>query len=43
VVGLGITVVAFGFVTSWAFSILGLVVLAIGVAGWIGDLLHESA
>jgi hypothetical protein len=43
VVGLGIAVVAFGFVTSWWFAGLGIVVLVVGVAGWIGDLLHESA
>jgi hypothetical protein len=40
VVGAALTLMAFGVATSLAFSVLGLVLLGWGLAGWIGDLRH---
>jgi hypothetical protein len=41
VVGGGTTLLCFGLLTSWSFSVLGLVLLAMGLAGWINELRHE--
>ena len=41
IVAAGFTLVGFGILTSMAFSIGGLVVLAWGLAGWIREMLHE--
>ena len=37
VVGLGVAVIAWGAVTTMAIAVLGLVLLAIGIGGWIRD------
>lgn len=39
-VGLGATLLAFGLVTSLAFSVAGALAVALGLAGWIGELLR---
>jgi hypothetical protein len=36
-----ITLVAFGVITSWVFSGVGVVLMAWALYGWIGELLHE--
>ena len=41
VVALGITFLAWGIVTSLVILAVGLILLAVGIAGWIGDMLHE--
>jgi hypothetical protein len=41
VVGGGITLLCFGLLTTLAFSLMGIVLLAMGLAGWIDELRHE--
>jgi hypothetical protein len=36
----GITLLAWGILTSWIISIAGGIVLAVALAGWIGELRH---
>lgn len=36
-----ITLLAWGLVTTWIISAVGLALLAVSIAGWIGELLHE--
>lgn len=36
----GVTMVMAGIITSLAFTIAGIVVFAIALAGWIGELRH---
>jgi hypothetical protein len=40
VVGAAVTLMAFGVATSLAFSVMGGLLLAWGVAQWIGELRH---
>jgi hypothetical protein len=40
VLALGITFIAWGIVTSLLISIVGLVLFALAIAGWIGELRH---
>jgi hypothetical protein len=40
VVGAGVSLGAFGVVTTYALSALGVVLLAWGLSGWIGELRH---
>ena len=40
VVGGGVTLLAFGLATTLALSAAGLVLLAIGLHGWIGEMRH---
>jgi hypothetical protein len=40
VLALGIAFLAWGLVTSWIISGVGLVLFALALAGWIGDLRH---
>lgn len=40
VLGAAITLLAFGVVTHVAFSLAGVALLALALAGWIGDLRH---
>ncbi|MHB2016910.1 MAG: hypothetical protein ACYCW6_08210 [Candidatus Xenobia bacterium] len=42
VVALGISLLVWGIITSPIILIAGLGILVLGVAGWIGDLKHES-
>jgi hypothetical protein len=42
VLGLGIVLVAFGVATNLAFSVIGGVVFAFGLAGWIGQLVSRQ-
>ena len=37
----GVTLLAFGIVTNLTFSIIGLLLSAWALAGWIGELRHE--
>ena len=37
----GVTLLAFGVVTTLAFSVAGAFVLAVGIAGWVGELRRE--
>jgi len=37
----GVTLVALGLVTTLAFSVAGVAALALGLAGWLGELLRE--
>jgi hypothetical protein len=37
----GITMLAWGFVTTFAISLVGLLVIFLAIGGWIGELLHE--
>ncbi len=37
----GITFLAWGFITSWVLSVVGVLVIFVAVGGWIGDLLNE--
>jgi Flp pilus assembly protein TadB len=40
VLAFGITLIFWGIVTSWIISGVGVIVFAVAIAGWIGDLLH---
>ena len=40
-VGFGITLVAWGLITSQIVFAVGVAVLAVAIAGWIGDIRHE--
>ncbi len=42
VMALGIAFVLFGLLTSFAFSVVGLVLFAIALALWIGDLVNGN-
>ncbi|MBA2450969.1 MAG: hypothetical protein H0V51_23390 [Chloroflexi bacterium] len=37
----GITLVFFGILTSFVFSVVGVLLIALALAGWIGELRHE--
>jgi hypothetical protein len=37
----GVTLIAFGVVTTLAFSVAGAVLFALALAGWLGELLRE--
>lgn len=37
----GITLLAWGFVTTFYISIAGLLIIFLAIGGWIGELLHE--
>ncbi len=39
--GAGVTLLAFGVLTSYAFSAVGMALFLIGLAGWIGELRRE--
>lgn len=39
---LGITLLAFGFVTSLIFTAAGVIIMAIGFAGWVADLRRDA-
>lgn len=39
---LGITLLAFGFVTSLIFTAAGVVIMAFGFAGWVQDLRRDA-
>lgn len=41
VVALGACLVAFGVETSWLVSAAGLVLFAVGVGGWVGEMRHD--
>lgn len=41
VLGAGVTLLLFGLLTSLAFSLLGLVLAAMALAGWIREVRHE--
>lgn len=40
VMGLGVTCVFWGVVTTWFISLVGLALFVLALAGWIGDLTH---
>ena len=39
-VGAGVTLLAFGIPTSLVFSVMGLVLMALGLVGWIRELVE---
>jgi hypothetical protein len=39
---LGVTLMAFGVVTSWIMSVTGVVLFLFGVGGWVEDLRHDQ-
>ena len=41
VLGAGVSLLAFGVLTSLLFTAVGAVMVAIGLAGWIEELRHE--
>ena len=41
VLAFGLTFALWGIITTWIISAVGLVLVALSVAGWIGDLRHE--
>jgi hypothetical protein len=41
-VAAGVALMAFGVVSSWLLSALGVVLLVFGLAGWIGALRHDA-
>jgi hypothetical protein len=41
--GLGVALLMFGIVTSPWFGLLGLLVMALAIAAWIDEVLHEPA
>lgn len=42
VLGLGVMFIGWGVATSIIVSVVGLVLFAIGLAGWIGDMRHGT-
>jgi len=42
VMALGITFGAFGLVTSYAFSAVGVILIAFALSRWIGELVHDE-
>lgn len=42
VMAMGIAFVAFGLVTSYAFSAVGLILFAFALSRWIGELVHDE-
>jgi len=42
VLAFGIVLIAWGPVTSIAIALIGIVVSVMAIAGWIGELRHES-
>ena len=42
VLALGITFLAWGILTSPIIIVVGLLLFAVGLGGWIGDLQHEQ-
>ena len=41
VLAFGLTFALWGLITTWIISVVGIVQVAISVAGWIGDLRNE--
>ena len=39
---LGVTLMAFGVVTSWIMSLTGLILFLFGAGGWVEDLRHDQ-
>lgn len=37
----GITLLAWGFVTTFYISVVGILMIFLAIGGWIGELLHE--
>ena len=42
VLALGTTFALWGLLTTWFISLVGLVLMGIALAGWIGEWLHEQ-
>ena len=40
-IGFGVTLIMFGIPTSLYFSVVGLIVMVVGLVGWIQELRHE--
>lgn len=40
-VGLGIMLIAFGIVSTWAIAVLGALLVAVGLAGWYSEIRRE--
>ncbi len=42
-VAFGSTMLAWGFVTSWVISLVGVVIFAVGIGGWIERMRDEQS
>ncbi len=42
VLAFGVVLVAWGPITHWYIALLGAIICAIAISGWIGELRHES-
>jgi len=42
VLALGTALLAWGVVTSWLISLLGLLLFIVGTGGWIADMRHDQ-
>lgn len=40
-VALGVTFFLWGFLTTWIIAVVGLLLMGVGLAGWIGEWRHE--
>jgi len=41
VLAVGITIFAWGWVTSWLMTVLGLILVITAIVNWIGDMRHD--
>jgi hypothetical protein len=41
IVGLGIMLIAFGIVSTWAVAVLGALLVAVGLTGWYAEIRRE--
>lgn len=41
IVGLGIMLIAFGIVSTWAVAVLGALLVAVGLTGWFAEIRRE--
>jgi hypothetical protein len=42
ILGIGVTCLFWGVVTTWVISLVGLVLCIMALAGWIGEMLHDA-
>jgi hypothetical protein len=43
VLALGATLLAWGVVTSWMISVVGMLLFAAGMGGWIAEMRHDQS
>ena len=39
----GATLIAWGVVTSWIISVVGLLLFVVGTGGWVADMRHDQS